>query len=74
MQGILKTLVKVKNYGFIKGANGKEYFFHREDFTGFWDDLDKDFSKSAVVSVEFIEVPSNKGPRASNVKRLDYPN
>ncbi|MCR4301835.1 MAG: cold shock domain-containing protein [Sulfuricaulis sp.] len=29
MNGVIKKLVKDKRFGFIKGEDGKEYFFHQ---------------------------------------------
>jgi cold shock CspA family protein/uncharacterized protein YbjQ (UPF0145 family) len=33
MQGIVKTYLPDKGYGFIKGDDGKDYFFRKESFT-----------------------------------------
>lgn len=75
LKGIIKSLNDKKKFGFIK-CGGNEYFFHREDFQGYWDDLVNDFEafNKKKIEVEFEEVYSPKGPRASNVKRLDWPN
>ena len=29
MTGVIKNLIKDKMFGFIKGKDGKEYFFHK---------------------------------------------
>lgn len=72
MHGIVKTVTE-RNYGFIKASNGGEYFFHKADFNGFWEDLVKDFRRMKIeVTFEVAESP--KGPRAAGVRRLDYPN
>lgn len=73
MKGIVKKVIPNRNYGFIKGTNGGEYFFHREDFSGHWDDLEVD-SSNQEVEVTFEIVDSPKGPRASKVSRTDFPN
>lgn len=60
-----------KGYGFIVGEDGHEYFFHRNDYRGDWEDLRRD-SKADKVHVEFDPDRKNaKGPRGSNVERLD---
>ena len=74
MIGRIKNLVSEKRFGFIE-CQGTEYFFHRDDLIGFWDDLVEDFQKKRLsIQVEFEIGHSNKGPRAANVKRLDHPN
>lgn len=77
MRGLVKNLIPGKFYGFIlEPITKNEYFFHREDFNGFWDDLMLDVGKDRLPKIEvtFDIVDSPKGPRANNVKRLDYPN
>lgn len=74
MKGIVKTLVANRNFGFIKGNNGGEYFFHRQDFNGHWEDLEADHKIAQNVEVTFDTVESPKGPRAANVRRVDFPN
>ena len=69
MKGTIKR-INPKGFGFIQSGS-KEYFFHRTDFNGFWNDLMEDKSKHKVIEVEFHVVESNRGPRASNVKRTD---
>lgn len=32
MQGTIKTSLPEKQYGFIKGDDGKDYFFHESQF------------------------------------------
>jgi cold shock CspA family protein len=76
MRGTIKHIVKDRNYGFIRAdkTNG-EYFFHKDDFNGFWQDLvDDSDSGNRKIKVEFEIAESPKGPRAKDVKRLDYPN
>lgn len=69
MNGTIKNLLAVKNYGFIK-ADGKEYFFHKEDFEGNWNHLVEDFGVGGAepIEVTFDIVDSLKGPRAANVR------
>lgn len=73
LTGKIKSLPEGKNFGFIE-FDRKDYFFHRENFSGFWVDLIHDFRNGDTIPVEFDEVKSDKGPRAINVKRLDFPN
>ena len=64
-----------RNYGFIKGENEDQYFFHRDNFNGHWNDLVRDFNvREGPIIVSFDTVSSEKGLRAANVRRLDYPN
>jgi cold shock CspA family protein len=74
LRGTIRGLVYTKNYGFIKGNNGPEYFFHRDDFNGHWNDLVQDCDNGGIIPVIFEDNPSPKGPRAKNVRRTDYPN
>jgi cold shock CspA family protein len=71
MTGKVKSLVGNKGFGFIRDASGKEHFFHKADFSGFFDDLIEDFDKGHIIEVEFEVVESKKGPRAGNVRRVD---
>jgi cold shock CspA family protein len=75
MIGIVKNIVVKKAFGFIKAINKEqEYFFHRDDFNGHWYDLVNDWNNDEEVFVEFEVVPAPKGPRASKVRRTDFPN
>jgi CspA family cold shock protein len=61
LNGTVKRLVTDKGFGFVKGTNGTEYFFHRS--------AAEDFDALAEgQAVKFDEDPSGaKGPRAKNV-------
>ncbi len=77
MNGTIKNIVVKRAFGFIINPTTRtEYFFHRDDFNGHWDDLvnDHEAEKDSHIPVEFEVVPSPKGPRASKVRRADYPN
>ena len=68
MTGFVKSLISSKGFGFIS-ANKKEYFFHRDDYQGDWNDLIIDFDNGKEpIQVEFEEVKSSKGPRAAQVR------
>lgn len=74
MTGIIKKVVPGRQFGFIT-CNGMEYFFHRDDFYGHWTDLEIDLDKNLRIEVEFeIGDDKGRGPRAANVRRLDFPN
>jgi cold shock CspA family protein len=75
MNGHVVKVLPDKNFGFIK-AMGKEFFFHRSDFNGHWEDLVSDFQRQnpQTIKVTFDEAESLKGPRAANVRREDFPN
>lgn len=70
MKGTVARLMAEKKFGFIRGQDGRDYFFHHSDLNGFFDDLVED-AAIAQVAVTFESVPSEKGPRAGNVTRLD---
>jgi CspA family cold shock protein len=60
--GKVKRLVADKGFGFIRGTNGTEYFFHSTAVDGDFTDLREG------DAVTFEEVPSAKGPRAEEVR------
>lgn len=68
MVGYLKNIVANRGFGFIRAAN-TEYFFHRDDFKGNWDDL-VETNNAAIepIELQFDRVEAPKGPRAANVK------
>lgn len=74
MNGYVKNIPAGKLFGFIRAGNGKEYFFHRADYNGHWDDLLIDMQGPDKIEVQFDIVDSAKGPRAGNVHRIDHPN
>lgn len=75
MTGTVVRMPEGKNFGFIKvPGEKKDYFFHREDFSGHWSDLTHDFNANKKIEVTFDGEDGQKGPRAINVKRTDWPN
>lgn len=62
LTGIIKTYLTDKNYGFIKGDDHKDYFFHKSSIKK--DDLEK-ISDGALVSFEQKATP--KGYNAINI-------
>ena len=63
-----------KGFGFIRGKDNKDYFFHKDDFNGHWGDLEADLEAKMNILVEFTPQSGKKGPRAGNVTRTDWPN
>jgi cold shock CspA family protein len=62
MTGIIKTLVASRGFGFIRGEDGLEYFFH-------WSDQVDDFELKSgdQVSFEPVTPAPVKGLRARDV-------
>lgn len=71
MTGVVAKIVEDRRFGFIKGEDNVQYFFHQSDLSGFWEDLVEDINRKKRIEVEFTSSKSAKGPRASNVSRLD---
>lgn len=67
MQGEVKTYLPEKKYGFIKGDDGKDYFFHENDFRK--SDHQLDICEGARV--EFDQQATPKGYRARKCMLLD---
>jgi cold shock CspA family protein len=59
--GTIIKLVKDKGFGFIKGSDGNEYFFHRSS-TDIFEQLQEG------ESVRFVPTHPPKGPRAESVQ------
>lgn len=74
MEGILRDLIHNRQFGFITAD--KDYFFHRDDFNGHWNDLYRDYQEGKEIKLEFdVDNERNqRGPRAKNVRRMDWPN
>jgi cold shock CspA family protein len=71
MEGTVTRLVDTKGFGFITGEDRQDYFFHRTDFSGFYEDLEVDLKKKRVIKVEFEPASTDRGLRARNVTRTD---
>ena len=62
-RGTIAKVVRDRGFGFIRGNDGKEVFFHRSGLIGMnFDDLEQ----GVVVDFEVEKGP--KGLRASNVR------
>lgn len=62
MRGVVKTLALGKGFGFIKGDDKKEYFFHRSALKNC-----KFEELSVGIEVEFEDAEGDKGPRADDI-------
>lgn len=63
IQGTVIKLAADKGFGFIRGEDGREYFFHRSGLRGYnWEDL------QIRSTVSFIVRENPKGPRAEEVE------
>jgi cold shock CspA family protein len=71
MKGIVARLKEGYGYGFIIGEDRRNYFFHRSDMNGFFDDMVMDFASGLKIVVSFEPRETEKGPRASSVTRAD---
>jgi cold shock CspA family protein len=65
MTGKILRVMGDKGFGFLLGADGTEYFFHRSAFKD-----NQDFNEVHVGdTVEFTPTTPAKGPRAEEVER-----
>lgn len=71
MNGTIVRLRGDRGFGFITGEDGREHFFHRANFHGFFDDLVRDFGEGFRPKVTFDLRTSPKGPHAVDVTRVD---
>jgi len=70
MLGKIKKVNEEKAYGFIETGKA-DYFFHKDDFDGHWNDLIADFFRNIIIEVEFEPTRTEKGLRAAEVRRVD---
>lgn len=64
-KGRIKKMVRDRGFGFIRGDDGKEVFFHRSGLTG----ADYDALSEGDV-VEYVIQEGPRGPRAEHVRSL----
>ncbi len=65
VKGRIKKMVRDRGFGFIRGDDGKEVFFHRSGLGGADYDV---LSEGDVVEYHVQESP--RGPRAENVRQV----
>jgi len=63
MKGTVKWFNDRKGYGFIQGEDGKDIFVHRND-------LPLEITLDENDQVEYEISKSERGPQATNVKKL----
>ena len=62
MTGTVKKIVREKNFGFIKGQDGREYFFHRSCLKNIeFEDL------TEGREVTFEDAEGDRGLRAEDI-------
>ena len=66
MKGTVKMFNAEKGFGFIRGEDGNDYFFHYSAIL-----MDGYKTAEKGVAVEFEVEPSERGLRACNVKKVD---
>jgi len=64
MKGTVKFFNAMKNFGFIAGEDGKEYFVHASS-------LDEGVKLHENDAVEFDVEEGDRGPKAVNVKKAE---
>ena len=65
MKGTVKMFNKEKGYGFIRGEDGKDYFFHYSVLV-----MDDYKTAEKGENVEFDVQDSERGLRAKDVKKI----
>lgn len=64
MNGVISTYNEEKAFGFIKGADFKDYFFHISCLSKY----EKEIDLKKGLSVKFDSIETTKGKRATNIK------
>lgn len=67
MNGTVSNIVIAKGFGFIRGEDGVEYFFHRTACRNVKNGID---GLQVGDSVNFESGSSAKGPRAEELRRV----
>lgn len=64
MKGTVKFFNASKNFGFISGEDGKEYFVHASG-------IEEGTTLYEEDKVEFEVVEGDRGPKADKVKKIE---
>jgi cold shock CspA family protein/ribosome-associated translation inhibitor RaiA len=68
IKGVIARLFPEQGYGFIKGLDGAEVYFHKNSL------VNDDFERLEVgTGVQWVEQQGDKGPQASTVRIVDKP-
>lgn len=67
MTGTISNIVAAKGFGFVRGEDGVEYFFHRSACRGIRNGID---GLQVGDKVRFEDGESAKGPRAEKLGRI----
>lgn len=68
LRGVVVRLFREQGYGFIKGRDGQEVYFHKNSLPG------DDFERLEIgTGVQWMEEEGDKGPQASTVRIVDKP-
>lgn len=70
MEGTIRKIKPENSYAFIT-TDKADYFMHKSDYDGHWQDLIDDVLKGIAVPVEFEPKKTEKGLRAAEVRRLE---
>jgi cold shock CspA family protein len=66
--GVIIRLFRDQGYGFIKGLDGREIYFHKNSLLG------NEFNRLEVgTGVQWVEQQGDKGPQATTVRIVDKP-
>jgi cold shock CspA family protein/ribosome-associated translation inhibitor RaiA len=67
-RGMVVRLFREEGYGFIKGLDGRDVYFHKNSLPG--DEFDR---LEVGTGVQWVEQQGDKGPQASTVRIVDKP-
>ena len=65
MKGTVKFYNKIKNFGFITGEDGKDYFVHVSGL------IDEGTFLNEGDNVDFEITDGDRGPKADKVKKIE---
>lgn len=72
MTGKIRKIVENKLFGFILGSDDNDYFFHKEDFTGNFRELEDHYAdrSASKIEINFEPTKGDRGFRARNVSLI----